>query len=357
MQTHLFELIKSEVRGQQAYAAGPSIAPIRLDANENPFSLPEQLHTEFMAVLGRLSLNRYPAPGSPALLAGFAQKYGISPDMIMAGNGSDELIQILCAALTTACVLTPVPTFVMYRISALNSGHKVLEVPLDAGFDLDLTTMLALLETHQPALVFLSYPNNPTGNCFSREKMETLLARAPGLVVVDEAYGDFSGRSFLPLLSRHENLVVLKTLSKIGLAALRIGFLIGAASLVHELNKVRLPYNINSLSQAAAGFYLDHEDVFLLQAAEIVGERKKLFRAMEQMPGIRPYPSDANFIFFSCLFDTNQVYAALRTQGVVIKNFPAVSHLKNCMRVTVGSKRENDIFLGVLERVIAKLGA
>jgi len=357
LQTHLLELIKSEVRGQQAYAAGPSIAPIRLDANENPFPLPEQLHTEFMAALGRLALNRYPAPGSPALRAGFAKKYGISPDMIMVGNGSDELIQILCTALTASCILTPVPTFVMYRISALNSGHKVLEAPLDEGFDLDLTTMLELLETHQPALVFLSYPNNPTGNCFSQEKMETLLAKAPGLVVVDEAYGNFSGRSFLPLLSRHENLVILKTLSKIGLAALRIGFLIGAASLVHELNKVRLPYNINSLSQTAAGFYLDHEDTFLLQAAEIVKERKQLFQAMEQIPGIRPYPSDANFIFFSCLFNTNQVYAALSTQGIMIKNFPAVGHLKNCMRVTVGSKRENKLFLGVLERVIAKLGA
>lgn len=357
MQAHLFELIKSEVRHQQAYAAGVSLAPIRLDANENPFALSEHLHAELLAALGRVSLNRYPTPGSPVLLSGFAKKYGISEDMIMVGNGSDELIQILCTALTASCVVTPVPTFAMYRISALNSGHKVVEGPLDAGFDLDLPTMLALLETYQPALVFLSYPNNPTGNCFSREKMETLLEKAPGLVVVDEAYGNFSGRSFLPLLSRYENLVILKTLSKIGLAALRIGFLIGAASLVHELNKVRLPYNINSLSQAAAAFYLDHEDAFLAQVAEIIGEREQLWPVLQQMPGIRPYPSDANFIFFSCLFDTNHVYNALHTQGIVIKNFPTVGNLNNCMRVTVGSRRENELFLGVLERVIAKLGA
>ena len=354
MQTQLFDLIKSEVRGQKAYAAETLTAPIRLDANENPLPLPSGLHDELMAALRRVQLNRYPEAGSTTLLGRFAEKYGVAGTMLMVGNGSDELIQILCNALAATHVLVPLPTFAMYRISARNNGHEVLEVPLDGDFDLDLPVMLEQIETHRPGLIFLSYPNNPTGNCFSRSKMERLLEKAPGLVVVDEAYGNFSEQSFLPLLDKYENLAILKTLSKIGLAALRIGFLIAAPPLVQELNKVRLPYNLNALSQVAAGFYLDHEGVFLEQAAEIVGRRNKLFHDLQQLPGIRPYPSAANFIFFNCLLDTDRVYENLYRQGILIKNFPNSGHLKNCMRVAVGTQRENEVFLGALERISAK---
>ena len=357
MPMRLDDLIKNEVRGQQAYVAEMSIypiGPVRLDANENPFSLPAELHNEFMAALGRVSLNRYPEAGSPTLLARFAARCGVAPDMIIAGNGSDELIQVLCTSLVPTRVMVPVPTFVMYRITALNNGHKVIEVPLDDRCDLDLPVMLELMDIHAPGLIFLSFPNNPTGNCFSREKIKALLEKAPGLVVVDEAYGNFSGQTFLPLLEKYENLVILKTLSKIGLAALRIGFLIGPSPLVNELNKVRLPYNINSLSQAAAGFYLDYEAVFLAQAAEIVRGREQLFSALQKLPGIRPYPSAANFIFFSCLSDTNRVYTTLREQGIMVRHFPVAGNFTNCLRVTVGTQRENEIFLGALERAIAK---
>ncbi len=354
MQAHLCDLIKSEVRGQKAYAAEILTAPIRLDANENSLSLPPALHGDLMAALRRVPLNRYPEAGSTKLLAGFAERFGVAGAMLMVGNGSDELIQILCNALAATHVLVPLPTFAMYRISARNNGHEVLEVPLGSDFDLDLPAILEQIETYKPGLLFLSYPNNPTGNCFSRAKMEKLLEKAPGLVVVDEAYGNFSEQSFLPLLGKYENLVILKTLSKIGLAALRIGFLVAAPPLVQELNKVRLPYNLNALSQVAAGFYLDHEGVFLEQAAEIVGRRNRLFHDLQQLPGIRPYPSAANFIFFSCLLDTDHVYENLYRQGILIKNFPNGGSLKNCMRVTVGTQKENEEFLGALERIIAK---
>jgi histidinol-phosphate aminotransferase len=348
----LDNLIKSQVRGQQAYAAETSILPVRLDANENPFSLPAELHDELLASLGRVLLNRYPEAGSPGLLTRFAANYGVADDMIIAGNGSDEMIQVLCTSLAPTCVMSPVPTFVMYRISAVNNGHTFIETPLDDRCDLDLPAMLKLMEIHVPGLIFLCFPNNPTGNCFSREKMETLLKKAPGLVVVDEAYGFFSGQTFLPLLKKYENLVILKTLSKIGLAALRIGFLVGAAPLVKELNKVRLPYNINSLSQAAAEFYLDHEAVFLAQAADIIRGREQLFLHLQQLPGIEPYPSAANFVFFRCLYNANRVYTSLRAQGIMVRNFPVAGSFKDCMRVTVGTPRENEIFLGALERII-----
>lgn len=346
------------MRGQKAYAAGtPQSCRIRLDANENSFTLPPEVHDEFIDALRKVALNRYPESGSSLLRTGFAEAYGVGRDMLMLGNGSDELIQILCTSLTCATVLVPVPTFVMYRITSLNNGHMVKEVPLDDEFDLDLEAMLEQVDTLSPALLFLSYPNNPTGNCFSREKMVTLLEQAPGLVVVDEAYGYFSGNSFLPLLEKYENLVILKTLSKIGLAALRIGIMVGQAPLINELNKVRLPYNLNALSQAAAGFYLDHEAVFSDQAEKIIKAREQLFSALQQMQGICPYRSEANFIFFSCLFDTDPVYKKLRQQGILIKNFNTAGNLKNCMRVTVGRPEDNKIFLEALECIIAKRGA
>ncbi len=353
----LSDLIKKEVLGLTAYATETIPCPVRLDANENPFSLPQTLHEEFIGAIRGVSLNRYPEPGSSfSLAARLAEACGVERDMLMLGNGSDELIQILCASLASSTALIPAPTFVMYRLISLNNGHKTLDAPLDSEFDLDLDAMLKQIEDHSPTLIFLGYPNNPTGNCFTGEKIEAILKKAPGLVVVDEAYGNFSGKSFLPFLKKYKNLVILKSLSKIGFAALRIGFLIGRASLVRELNKVRLPYNINAISQVGVGFYLKHEAVFLEQAAEIIKRREELYLAMQQIEGIYPYPSSANFIFFRCPFDTDRIYGELIQQGVLIRNFGSAVNLRNCMRVTVGKQEENEAFLDALKRIIAKGG-
>lgn len=353
----LSNLIKKEVRGLTAYDSEAIPCPVRLDANENPFSLPRELHEEFIGAVRQVSLNRYPEIGSFSLAARLAEACGVERDMLILGNGSDELIQILCTSLASTTVLIPAPTFVMYRLISLNNGHRILEVPLESEFDLNLDAMLNQIEEKSPALIFLGYPNNPTGNCFTGKKIETILEKAHGLVVVDEAYGNFSGKSFLPFIKKYENLVILKTLSKIGFAALRIGFLIGRASLVHELNKVRLPYNINAVSQVGIGFYLKHEAAFIGQAAEVIRRREELFYALQKMEGVRPYRSDANFIFFRCLFDSDQVYRHLIHEGILIKNFGATGVLKNCMRVTVGKQEENEAFLDALKRTIAKLGA
>jgi histidinol-phosphate aminotransferase len=208
------------------------------------------------------------------------------------------------------------------------------------------------MAAHPPALTFLAYPNNPTGNCFSAERIEAILEEASGIVVVDEAYFHFSERTFLPLLGRYDRLVILRTLSKVGLAAMRIGLLIGQADLLHELNKVRLPYNLNALSQAAAGFYLDHEAAFLEQAAEIRRCREGLFPALEALPGVHPRPTDANFIFFSCDFDADRVYKALMQRGILIKNLSTPGKQPGFMRVTVGTPEENREFIEVLKEIL-----
>ena len=349
-------LIRDEVLSQKAYAVEHTACPIKLDANENPLAIPEPLRERFAATLASISLNRYPEAGSPTLVGRFAKALGVGEDQVILGNGSDELIQILCMTIARpgAEVMIPVPTFVMYRISALNAGCRVAVVPLDGEFDLDLAEMQARAATNPPALTYLASPNNPTGNCFRSERIETILEKFPGIVVVDEAYFHFSGRTFLPLLGRYPNLVILRTLSKVGLAAMRIGLLIGPSELVHELNKVRLPYNMNALSQAAAGFYLDHEDAFLKQAEEIRQCRGELFSAMMAIPGIHPRPTDANFIFFGCDFDADRVYSRLMERGILIKNFNTPGTMKNFMRVTVGTRDENNRFIEALQAIISK---
>jgi histidinol-phosphate aminotransferase len=350
-------VFRKEVIRQEAYPVEKISCSVKLDANENPYPLPKAISRRFFRYLQGVSLNRYPPPGAPDVAARFARYYDIESNMIMAGNGSDELIAVLCTALggEGACVMIPDPTFPMYRISAANNGHKVITVPLDESFDLDLDNMMDVIEKDSPSLIFLSYPNNPTGNCFSRAHVEHMIRRSQGLVVVDEAYSHFSGKTFVTDLNKYENLVVLRTLSKVGLAAMRLGFLLASPKVINELNKVRLPYNLNTMSQTAALFYLDEEPVFLKQIQKIVREKTYLFKKLSDIEGIYPYPSEANFIFFSCTYDINIVYNKLIEKGVLVKPFRATNGGLGHIRVTVGTRNENKIFLKALEGTIAEV--
>ncbi len=351
-------LIRDEIRRQDGYHAAAVSCRIKLDANESPFTLSPSLKDALFEEMKSVRLNRYPEPGSPVIRERFAHYYGVKQEMLMVGNGSDELIQILCSALSDAnpAVMVPVPTFVMYRIIAMNAGRLVIEMPLEVTtFDLNLDATLDQIERKTPALIFISYPNSPTANCFDEKKIEAVIAKSTGIVVVDEAYGNFSGKTLLPLLPKYDNLMILKTLSKVGLAAMRLGFLIGRASFIRELDKVRLPYNVNALSQVAAGFYMDHLAFFLDQAAEVVKRRDELLEALGKMEGVRPFPTDANFIFLRCDFDADRIHKNLIARGVLIKNLNSPGVLKNCMRVTVGSREENEGFLEALKSAIADL--
>lgn len=273
--------------------------------------------------------------------------------MIMPGNGSDELIQILCLAMKGRIkgVLVPVPTFSMYKIIAINTGNRVVEVPLDKKFDLNVEAITARIKNNFPALIFLSSPNSPTGNLFGRGRIETIIKKTPGVVVIDEAYSAFSGRSLISLVKKFDNVIFLKTLSKLGMASIRLGFLIGNPDIISQLDKVRLPYNVNSLSQTAAGFFLDNEAEFSKQIKEIVKRRAELYLGLQGIRGIKPYPSRANFIFFSCAFDTNRIYNKLVTEGISVKNINLAPRMPDCIRVTVGTKKENEAFLKTLRNI------
>ncbi|MBI5635312.1 MAG: histidinol-phosphate transaminase [Nitrospirae bacterium] len=336
-------LVKKEVASLRAYQAKEIPCRVKLDANESPYGFPSAL-----TAVKKIQTNRYPDPEAKALKAVLAKDLGVKPQNLLQGNGSDELIYYLIATFGGP-VLYPVPTFSMYGIISQALGEKKKEVPLDRDFDIDLDRMMTALRKEKPKLVFLSTPNNPTGNCFSSEKILKIIAESKGLVVVDEAYQPFSSdKGFVPLLHDYKNLVIMRTLSKIGLAALRFGFLIAGEEIIDEVNKVRLPFNVNALSQAVAIEALKKKKALQAAIREIAGERDKMLLAMERIKGVMPFPSEANFILFR-VKDPHKVYGLLLEKGILVRNISdAVS---GCLRVTIGTPRENVLFLRALEKI------
>jgi histidinol-phosphate aminotransferase len=353
------ELIRPEIRALAAYHVPSATGMIKLDAMENPFPWPGELRDAWLDRLRDASLNRYPDPGGQVLKARLREALDLPDGLdLLLGNGSDELIQLLALGLIgpageRRCVLAPEPSFVMYRMTARFAGLDYVGVPLRADFGLDEDALMAAIGRHRPVLIYLAYPNNPTGNLFDRDAMLRIVAAAPGLVVIDEAYSAFADASLLDELPAHANLLVLRTVSKIGLAGLRLGYLVGAPDWLHEFDKLRLPYNINTLTQISVAFALEHRDLLDAQAVRLKQARGELLAALRTIPGITAYPSAANFILFRTASGrAGAVFEALRAQGILIKNLGGGSELlRDCLRVTVGSTEENRAFLAALRRV------
>lgn len=351
--------LRPEISALQAYHVPDATGLVKLDAMENPYGWPPALVEQWLAVVKTAALNRYPDPESRALVASLRRSHQLPAEAsLLLGNGSDELIQLIMLAVVQAgrVILAPEPGFSMYHIIATTTGMNYVGVPLTPGdFSLDVETMLAAIEQHQPAVVFLAYPNNPTGNLFDAAGIERIISAAPGLVVVDEAYHAFAGSTLMPLVSRHDNLLILRTLSKLGLAGLRLGLLIGAAAWLDELNKIRLPYNINVLTQLSAEFALQHEQVLLQQTQQICHDRELLYQALQAHDELTVFPSRANFILFRTPHGSSgEIFASLLEQGILIKQLHKTdSVLHDCLRVTVGTATENQAFLQALSRALA----
>lgn len=344
------KLALAHVRALEAYEAKEIQCRVKLDANESPYC--PLTSTEIFSDDDVLcSLNRYPDPEAKALRQAFAKTLKINDKNILFGNGSDELIYYLITTFGGP-VLFPVPTFVMYGVIAQSLGVRKIAVPLDRTFDLDLAKMLASVKIDRPKLVFLSSPNNPTGNCYATERILRIIDASKGIVVVDEAYQPFSSqRGFLPFLKDFENLVILRTMSKIGFAALRVGYMIADEKIINEVNKVRLPYNLNALSQAAAFKGIRNKKTVETLVKAIADEREWLSDELSSLDGVLPYPSEANFILFQ-VAEPEKVFKGLLKQGVLIKNMNRA--IKYAMRVTVGSHDENVIFIDALKKVMNK---
>jgi histidinol-phosphate aminotransferase len=347
-------VIRRDVQSMHAYAVQPSAGLVKLDAMENPFALSAELQRALGERLGRVAINRYPAHKVDDLRAALAAYAGL-PDgcALMLGNGSDELISLLAMAcdLPGAVVMAPVPGFVMYAMSAQLQGLRFVGVPLTADFELDEAAMLAAIEAHRPALLYLAYPNNPTANLWDDAVIERCIeamGRVNGLVVMDEAYQPFAARDSMGRLHRHRHLLVMRTMSKFGLAGVRIGYLMGAAALVAEVDKLRPPYNVSVLNAEAALFALEHAEVYAAQAATLRAERERLFTLLQGLPGVRPYPSQANMIL-ARVPDAAAAFAGMKQRGVLVKNVSAMHPLlADCLRLTVGTPEENRLMFEAL---------
>lgn len=350
--------IRPEIRALAAYHVPDSAGLIKLDAMENPYPWPRELVSDWQARLSSAAINRYPDAQAAGLKARLRAAMGVPPGAeLLLGNGSDEIIQMLMLAIGGAgrTLLTPEPGFAMFRIIATLTGTDYCGVPLCAGnFALDTDAMLAALREQRPALVIIANPNNPTGNRFEERALRAVIEAAPGLVVLDEAYYPFCDGDCLGWLAGYDNLLVMRTVSKLGLAGLRLGVLAGSATWLREIGKTRLPYNINTLTQLSAEFALEHADAFARQTRAIRSERERVAGALGRVPGLRAFPSETNFILFRAPSgQAGRVQAGLREAGVLIKNFDG-SHraLADCLRVTVGTAAENDAFLAALRRLL-----
>lgn len=344
-------IIRDEIRALTAYHVPDARGMVKLDAMENPYALPQDLRAAVAARVAAAALNRYPDPGARELKAVLRVVMGVPPGMeLLLGNGSDELIQVLALASARpgAVVLGLDPSFVMFRMIATFAGMRYVGVPLTADFAIDLKRTLAAIVEHEPALVFIAYPNNPSGNLFDAAAVAEIISAAPGLVVVNEAYHAFAGRSFMPRLGDYPNLLVMRTLSKLGFAGLRLGLLAGRSEWLEQLDKVRLPYNVNVLTQMVAAEALKHTELLDAQAAAIRQERSRMLKELRRRSGVEPWASDANFVLFR-VKGADQVYSGLKQSGVLIKNLNG-SHplLADCLRVTVGTPDENTRFLDAL---------
>ncbi|MDE1949019.1 MAG: histidinol-phosphate transaminase [Burkholderiales bacterium] len=351
----LQQTIRQDVASMHAYAIQDSSGLVKLDAMENPFRLPPGLQRELGERLGRTAINRYPVQSSADVVAALTRFVELPAGCkLMLGNGSDELIDLLSVACNVpgATVLAPLPGFVMYEVSARLRRLEFVGVPLTADFELDEAAMLAAIARHRPALTYIAYPNNPTANLFDEAAVERLVAAVGeqgGFVVFDEAYQPFSSRSWLPRLAAHDHVLVMRTLSKFGLAGVRLGYLCGAAALIDEVEKVRPPYNVSVLNAEAALFALEHADEYARQATILRAEREKLQAALRQLPGVRPFPSEANMILVR-VPDSRAAFEGMKQRGVLVKHIAGLHPLlANCLRLTVGAPDENARMLSALK--------
>lgn len=356
-------LLRREILDLHAYHVPDSSGYIKLDAMENPYRLPHELRSEIAVAVADAAINRYPDPAAASLKEKIRGVTGLPDGVgVLLGNGSDELIQLLAMALNKpgATLLSVEPSFVMYRMIATFTGMRYVGVPLVsssgvADFSLDLPATLTAIEREQPALVFLAYPNNPTGNLFSADAVAQIIEAAQGLVVVDEAYYAFAGDSFIPHLAHYPNLLVMRTFSKLGMAGLRLGFLAGNTAWLEQLEKLRLPYNVGVLPQVVAEKLLEHHDVLLQQAEQIKLDRATLYRQLSETAAVQVYPSEANFLLFR-VANATEVFNSLKQRGVLIKNLNGGHPMLNgCLRVTVGTNDENERFIMALQDTFNQL--
>ena len=355
MSKKIMNFFRNDINALSEYKIFNSKDMVKLDAMENPYDLNIKFEIKGLSS-GLVSLNRYPDADCQSLKDKLRNKYKLDNKYnLIIGNGSDELIQLICLAFLKKenVVLCPAPSFSMYKKISQVLDLQFEEVSLQEDFSLDLELMLKKIEEFDPAIIFLAFPNNPTGNLWDKNDIDLIIKKANGVVVIDEAYGSFSGESFINEMDNYENLLIMKTVSKIGLAGIRVGYLIGEDYIIKNINKLRLPFNINTLSQKISEFSVENSNYLENQTNDIIKLRELLISKMEGIDKIKVYKSKTNFILFKVLSGTaDDIFKSLISKKILIKNMSNTPGLKNCLRVTVGSEKENNLFIQSLKNSI-----
>jgi histidinol-phosphate aminotransferase len=357
------DLLRPELSDLAPYTPYSGAFPIRLDANEAPPLLSLEARTRIFEVAQNVVFSRYPDAGLTELRAALAQSSGVTQSEIVAGVGSDEIITLLLTTLSrprpgsdAPSIVTTTPTFVMYKMSARVRGQRVLEVPLDERWDLAEAALGSAVDIAEPSLIFIASPNNPTSNQVSRDRLERLIRAAPrSLVVIDEAYVDYAQRNQLELYRRYENVAILRTLSKIGFAALRVGWLIARPELVREIDKVRLPYNLPTLSQVLGVLAVTELAPEIERVkTSVIAERGRLAERVAALPGVVVTPSQANFLWLLASRPAGEMFDGLCERGILVRSFHARGgRLAHQIRVTIGTADENDAFFEAYRALLA----
>ena len=353
------KVIRPEVQAMHAYPVPDATGMVKLDVMESPYRLPESLAAEVGQVVSKLAMNRYPVPSATELRALIREVMQVPSGCdVLLGNGSDECIQYITAALARegALVMAPAPSFAMFSMYAFLYRLRFVGVPLREDFTLDTEAFLAAMAREKPALVWIAFPNNPTGNAFPVADVERIIRAAPGLVVIDEAYQPFAGMTFMPRLTEFENMVVLRTVSKIGMAGLRLGYVCGRPEWIGSFDKTRSPFNINVLTEAVAIKLLQNKKVLDAQAAKVLEERERVRAELAHLAGLTVFPSAANFLLArvaGAKGGASRAFQRLKEQGVLVKDFPG-GHplLENCLRLTIGTSEENRILIAALREAL-----
>jgi histidinol-phosphate aminotransferase len=360
LETSVERLVSSDIRKLNAYQVPDSSGMLKLDAMENPFVWPEAIRQKWLEQLSSAPINRYPDADARVLKQQIHKIMDVPEGVdLVLGNGSDELIQLIAMAVNAPGrkIMAPEPSFVMYRMVTKFLGMDYVGVPLGADFEIDLQTTIQKIENENPAVIFLAQPNNPTGNLWGDEKLRRILEAANGLVVIDEAYTAFTDADYLGWLETYPNLLIMRTLSKVGLAGLRLGLLFGHSQWMTEINKLRLPYNINVLTQMSAAFALEHYDMLIEQTQELVRQRENLINSLKSIEGLVVYPSAANFVLVRLTKGTaGAAHEGLKQHSILVKKLDGAHPLlEGCLRINVSSKEDNDLLIQSLSQVMSSL--
>lgn len=353
MKFEITDLIRSDIAELKPYVVKDVPHKMKMDSNENPYEMPDNIRDVIAQEILKHNFNRYPDPVAMELRQALSAQLGVNTNQLVIGNGSDELINYTISAFggDDSAVIFPTPTFSIYGIFANVWGTKAIGVPLSSDFELNSDEIISNMDSFSKSIIFISHPNNPTGNCFSHKNIIDIIEHnSRSIVVLDEAYYEFSGNTFLPLLAKYENLIILRTFSKAyGLAGLRIGYMITNDKIINQIMKVKMVYNINSLSQKIALILLNHKDQMMGYIQQILRERERLIKGLDRIDYIKHFRSDANFILFRVKSDAEMIFGRLLDNGILIRNLNESGLLKNCLRITIGKPEENDLFLSTLE--------